>query len=104
MKATIQTSGRQFIVAEGDVLTVNRFPGTEAGATVEISEVLTVGEGESLKIGRPTVAGAVVTAKVIENKRGEKVIAFKKVKRTGHEKTRGHRQELSVIKIESIKA
>jgi large subunit ribosomal protein L21 len=104
MKATIKTSGRQFIVTEGDVLTVNRFPNTEAGGTVEIKDVLTVGEGESLQVGRPTVAGAVVTAKVLENKRGDKVITFKKVKRTGRERTRGHRQELSVIQIESIKA
>lgn len=103
MKATIKTSGRQFIVSEGDVLTVNRFPATEAGATVELKEVLTVGEGASLKIGHPLVAGAVVTAKVLENKRGDKVTVFKKVKRTGYEKKRGHRQELSVIQIESIK-
>jgi large subunit ribosomal protein L21 len=104
MKATIKTSGRQFIVSEGDVLTVNRFPNTEAGSTVEIKDVLSVGEGTSLTVGKPLVAGAVVTAKVLENKRGDKVITFKKVKRTGRERTRGHRQELSVIQIDSIKA
>jgi large subunit ribosomal protein L21 len=104
MKATIKTSGRQFIVAEGDKLTVNRFPGSDKGSVVEIRDVLAVGEGADLRVGKPLVEGAVVKAKVLENKRGDKVIVFKKVKRTGMERKRGHRQELSVIQIESIHA
>lgn len=103
MKATIKTQGQQFSVSEGDILTVNRYPKTEAGATIEIKEVLTTGEGESFKVGTPLLSGASVTAKVLENKRGDKVIVFKKKKRKGYERKRGHRQELSVIKIESIK-
>jgi len=71
---------------------------------VEIKDVLAAGEGESFKVGKPTLAGASVSAKILENKRGEKVIVFKKKKRKGMERKRGHRQELSVIKIESIKA
>lgn len=104
MKATIKTQGQQFAVSEGDILIVNRYPNTEAGSTVEITDVLSFGEGAEYKIGTPTLAGATVTAKVLENKRGKKVIIFKKKKRKGHEKKRGHRQELSVIKIETIKA
>jgi large subunit ribosomal protein L21 len=104
MKATIKTQGQQFAVSEGDILIVNRYPNTEAGSTVEITDVLSFGEGADFKIGSPTLAGASVTAKVLENKRGKKVIVFKKKKRKGHEKKRGHRQELSVIKIETIKA
>ncbi|HVU24404.1 MAG TPA: 50S ribosomal protein L21 [Opitutus sp.] len=104
MKATIKTQGQQFTVTEGDILTVNRYPNTEAGATVEITEVLATGEGDSFKVGTPTLAGAIVSAKILENKRGTKVIVFKKKKRKGMERKRGHRQELSVIKIESIKA
>jgi large subunit ribosomal protein L21 len=104
MKATIKTQGQQFAVSEGDILIVNRYPNTEAGSTVEITDVLSFGEGADFKIGTPTLAGATVTAKVLENKRGKKVIIFKKKKRKGHEKKRGHRQELSVIKIETIKA
>ena len=104
MKATIKTQDQQFAVSEGDILIVNRFPNTEAGSTVEITDVLSAGEGAAFKIGTPTLAGASVTAKVLENKRGDKVIVFKKKKRKGHEKKRGHRQELSVIKIEAIKA
>ena len=103
MKATIKSQGRQFTVTEGDVLIINRFPNTEKGSTVELNEVLTLGEGESLKIGTPTVKGASVSATVLENKRGKKVKVFKKNKRKGYERTRGHRQELSVIKIDSIK-
>jgi large subunit ribosomal protein L21 len=102
MKATIRTQGRQFTITEGDVLIVNRYPNTEAGATVEIKDVLAAGEGESYQVGKPTLAGATVSAKILENKRGDKVIVFKKKKRKGYERKQGHRQELSVIKIQSI--
>ena len=102
MKATIKTQGRQFTVSEGDILSVNRYPETEAGSQVEIKEVLAAGEGAEAKIGQPFVEGASVKATVLENKRGKKVIIFKKKKRKGYERTRGHRQELSVIKIDSI--
>jgi large subunit ribosomal protein L21 len=104
MKATIKTQGQQFTVTEGDILIVNRYPNTEAGATVEITDVLAAGEGADFKVGTPRLAGASVSAKVLENKRGDKVIVFKKKKRKGMERKRGHRQELSVIKIESISA
>ncbi len=102
MKATIKTQGQQFTVTEGDILIVNRYPKTEAGQTVEIKDVLAAGEGADYRVGRPTLAGASVSATILENKRGEKVIAFKKKKRKGFEKKRGHRQELSVIKIQTI--
>jgi large subunit ribosomal protein L21 len=81
---------------------VNRYPNTEAGATVEIKDVLAAGEGETYQVGKPTLAGATVSAKILENKRGDKVIVFKKKKRKGYERKQGHRQELSVIKIQSI--
>ncbi|NBR08126.1 MAG: 50S ribosomal protein L21 [Opitutaceae bacterium] len=84
MKATIKTQGKQFSVSEGDILIVDR------------------GEGENFKVGTPFLVGASVKAKVLENKRAKKVIVFKKKKRKGMERKRGHRQELSVIKIESI--
>ena len=83
MKATIKTQGQQFTVTEGDVLFVNRYPNTEAGQVIEIKEVLAAGEGADYKVGRPTLAGAIVSAKILENKRGDKVIVFKKKKRKG---------------------
>ena len=104
MKATIRTQGQQFAVSEGDILTVNLFPGSEKGATIEITDVLSAGEGADFRVGTPLLAGAKVTATILENKRGKKVIVFKKKKRKGHEKKRGHRQELSVIKIAAITA
>lgn len=104
MKATIKTQGQQFTVSEGDILTVNRYPGTEKGSTVQIKDVLAAGEGANFKVGTPLLSGASVSATILENKRGEKVIVFKKKKRKGMERKRGHRQELSVIKINSITA
>jgi len=104
MKATIKTQGQQFAVSEGDILTVNRYQNSVAGSTVQINEVLSSGEGETFKVGSPMIEGASVTATILENKRGKKVIVFKKKKRKGMERKQGHRQDLSVIKIESINA
>jgi large subunit ribosomal protein L21 len=102
MKATIKTQGQQFNVSEGDILVVNRYPNTEAGGTIQITDVLAAGEGATFQVGKPLLAGASVSAKILENRRGDKVIVFKKKKRKGYERKQGHRQELSVIKIESI--
>jgi large subunit ribosomal protein L21 len=88
MKATIKTQGQQFTVTEGDILIVNRYPGTEKGSTVEITDVLAAGEGEGYKVGTPRIAGASVSAKILENKRGDKVIVFKKKKRKGIKQVR----------------
>jgi len=104
MKATIRTQGQQFAVSEGDILIVNRYPNSEAGSTVQINEVLSSGEGESFKVSTPILDGASVTATILENKRGKKVVVFKKKKRKGMERKQGHRQELSVIKIQTINA
>ena len=104
MKATIKIQGKQLTVKEGDILFVNRFAGTNAGDTVENNEVLMVGDGEAAKFGAPYVDGASVSAKILENKRGKKVVIIKKHRRKRYERKRGHRQELSVIKVESIKA
>lgn len=103
MKATIKAQGRQFIVQEGDILFVNRFCDTKAGDTVTINDVLMLGEGAEARIGTPTVTGASVDLKILENKRGEKVRVFKKKRRKGYRRTRGHRQELSVVRVEAIK-
>tara|TARA_B100001248_G_scaffold241598_1_gene208357 strand:+ start:32445 stop:32759 length:315 start_codon:yes stop_codon:yes gene_type:complete len=104
MKATIQTQGRQFTVKEGDILFVNRFKDTNAGDSVTIDDVRMVGEGEQVRFGTPKVSGASVVIEILENKRDKKVIVFKKKRRKGYERKRGHRQEISVIKIKSIKA
>ena len=102
MKATIQTQGKQLTVSEGDILKLNRFPGTEAGQTVEIADVLAVIDGDSTKFGTPHVAGASVTATVLENKKDKKIVVFKKKRRQGYTRRKGHRQEISILKVESI--
>lgn len=102
MKATIKTQGRQFTITEGDILTVNRYPDTQAGDSVTIDTVLSLGEGESTQFGAPLVSGASVKATVLENKRGDKVMSIRKRPRQRTATRRGHRQELSVIKIETI--
>lgn len=102
VKAVITTQGKQFSIAEGDILFVDRYVGSNAGDVIEIGEVLVIGEGESAVIGTPTVAGASVRAVILENKRAKKVVVFKKKRRKGYQRKRGHRQELSVIRIEAI--
>tara|TARA_Y100000813_G_C23980637_1_gene266313 strand:- start:76 stop:390 length:315 start_codon:yes stop_codon:yes gene_type:complete len=103
MKATIKTQGRQFTVTEGDILKVNAFPETKAGDSVDINEVLMIGEGSDARFGAPLVEGASVKVTILENKKDKKVVIFKKKRRQGYKKRRGHRQQLSVIKVESIK-
>ena len=104
MKAIIQTSGRQFTVQVGDIIFVNRFPNTKAGDKVTIDQVLAAGDGADIKFGTPTLKGASVTASILENKRGEKVTIIKMKRRHGYRRKQGHRQELSVIKIDAITA
>ena len=103
MKATIKTQGRQFTVTEGDVLKVNAYPETKAGDSVDINEVLMIGEGSDARFGAPLVKGASVKITILENKKDKKMVIFKKKRRQGYKKRRGHRQHLSVIKVESIK-
>ena len=101
MYAVIKTGGKQYRVAKDDVVTIERVAG-EAGATVEFTEVLMVGSGESVKVGTPTVAGAKVTAELVGQVRGEKLIAFKKRRRKNSRRKKGHRQDLSTVRITTI--
>ena len=103
MKAPIKTQGRQFTVTKGDILKVNSYPNTQAGDSVEFNEVLMIGEGSDARFGSPLVEGASVKATILENKKDKKIVVFKKKRRQGYKRRRGHRQHLSVIKIESIK-
>jgi large subunit ribosomal protein L21 len=101
MYAVIKTGGKQYRVAKDDVLEIERLAG-EAGSKIEFTEVLMVGEGASVKVGKPTVAGAKVTAELVEQSRGPKLIAFKKRRRKNSRRKRGHRQDLSTVRITSI--
>jgi large subunit ribosomal protein L21 len=101
MFAVIKTGGKQYRVAANDLLKVEKVVGN-AGDIVEFNEVLMVGEGEGAVVGAPTVAGALVTAHVVEQGRAAKVIAFKKRRRQNSKRTRGHRQHLTTIRIAEI--
>lgn len=101
MFAVMKTGGKQYKVAAGDILTVEKLA-ADAGATVEFDQVLMVG-GESLTIGAPLVEGAAVKAEVLEQFRGEKVIAFVKRRRKhSSQRRRGHRQYLTRVRITDI--
>ena len=101
MYAVIKTGGKQYRVTANDTLRVEKIAG-EAGATVEFNEVLMVGGDGAPKIGAPFLSGAKVTAEVVEQCRADKVIAFKKRRRKNSRRKRGHRQELTTVKIRDI--
>ncbi len=98
MYAVIQTGGKQYRVANGDVITVEKLEG-DAGATLAIEPVLMVNDGKASQVGAPVVEGASVTAEVVEQTRGKKIIVFKKKRRQGYRRTMGHRQELTVLRV-----
>ena len=102
MIATIKTQGRQFTVVEGDILKVNLYPKTKAGDTINITDVFMLGDGEATRFGSPVVENASVKATILENKKDTKVITIKKKRRQGYKRVKGHRQHLSIIKINSI--
>ena len=101
MYAIIATGGKQYKVAEGDVIRVEKL-GAEAGETVTFDQVLAV-SNDGLKVG-DEVANATVTASVVENGKGKKAIVYKYKRKTGYHKKNGHRQQFTKVKIEKINA
>jgi large subunit ribosomal protein L21 len=103
MYAVLETGSKQYRVAKGDTLEIERLD-VEAGKPITFDRVLLVNNDGKLTVGSPTVASASVTADVVAHKRGEKKIAFKMKRRKGYHRTVGHRQELTVVKITEIKS
>jgi large subunit ribosomal protein L21 len=101
MYAVIKTGGKQYRVKPGDLLVVEKLAG-EPGAKVAFDQVLMVGEGEAVTVGAPVIEGASVSATLIETRKGEKVKIFKKIRRQGYRRTRGHRQPESVLRVTAI--
>ena len=101
MKAIIVTGGKQYTVAEGDVLFVEKL-GVEAEETVKFEQVLAVLDGENTKIGTPVVEGAAVEAKVVKNGKGKKVTVFKYKPKKNEKKKIGHRQPYTKVEITKI--
>ena len=103
MYAVIKTGGKQYKVASGDVILVEKLDG-EAGASVTLAEVLMIGDGANITVGAPTVKGASVAAEVVGQEKADKVIIFKKNRRHNYRRKRGHRQKLTALKITGINA
>lgn len=101
MFAVIKTGGKQFRVAAADVITIPKLA-AEAGETVTFDEILMLSRDGGIDVGAPGVAGALVTAEIVEQTRGPKVIAFKKRRRKNSRRKRGHRQDLTVVRVSSI--
>src|SRR5579863_1835244 len=101
MFAIVKTGGKQYRVGPGDQIVVERIEG-DVGAEVALDQVLAISDGELNALGTPTVANASVRAKIVQQPRGTKVIVFKKKRRKNYRRKRGHRQELTVLRIEGI--
>lgn len=101
MFAVIKTGAKQYKVAVGDVIKVEKLDG-EAGSTVSLDHVLMVGDDKGVKVGTPTISGTSVTAEILEQARAAKIIVFKKKRRQNYRRKAGHRQEQTVLRITDI--
>ncbi len=103
MYAIVRTGGKQYQVANGDQLRVEKLPGN-VGDTIELSEVLMVVDDENVNIGQPLVDNAKVVATIAEQGKAKKIIVFKKKRRKGYRLKQGHRQPYTALKIQEITA
>ena len=103
MFAVIRTGGKQYKVAPNDVIAVEKLDG-EAGATIELGAVLMVGDGATVSTGTPLISGASVSAELVEQRRADKIIVFKKKRRHNYRRKNGHRQLQTVLRITEIRA
>ena len=103
MYAIVKTGGKQYKVAAGDTLRVERIAG-DTGSLVELTDVLMVTTDQEVKVGKPTVAGAKVVGQIVEQDRAKKIIVFKSKRRKSSKKCIGHRQDYTALKIKEIVA
>jgi len=101
MFAVVKTGGKQYRVAKDDKILVESIK-AEEGATVSLDEVMMIGENGSVTVGTPLVKDAVVSAEVVSQTRGPKIIIFRRKRRKNHRRTQGHRQDLTLLKITGI--
>lgn len=102
MFAVIRTGGKQYRVAKDDVISVEKLA-AEPGATIELTDVLMLGEGADVATGAPMLDGASVSATVVEQTRAKKIIVFKKKRRHNYRRKKGHRQHQTVLRITEIR-
>jgi len=103
MYAVIRTGGKQYRVVKDEIISVEKLPG-EPGSTIELADVLAIGDGAELTTGTPMISGASVSATVVEHGRGDKIIIFKKKRRHNYRRKNGHRQAFTKLRIEAISA
>jgi large subunit ribosomal protein L21 len=99
--AIIESGGKQYRVEPGGIVALERIPG-EVGTRVELGQVLLVSDGQTVRVGQPTVAGARVVSEIVAQTRGEKIDVFKFKKRKKYRRKTGHRQELTQVRISEI--
>ncbi len=99
--AVIETGGKQYRVEQDSILNVEKIK-TEAGAAIELAPVLAISDGTTLTIGKPAIDGAKVSAMVVKQIRAKKVVSFKKKRRKGYTRKKGHRQDQTVLQITGI--
>ena len=100
--AIIQTGGKQYKVKSGEILKIEKLPGSKSDTKVEFKEILAYGDDKIIEIGAPTVQGAKVEANLIKNSKNRTVLIFKKRRRQNSRRKNGHRQQYSMIKINKI--
>jgi len=103
MFAIIRTGGKQYKVAKDDLIAVEKLAG-DPGATIELAEVLMVGDGATVATGAPLLDGASVSATLVEHRRADKIIVFKKKRRHNYRRKNGHRQHQTLLRITEIRA
>ena len=101
MYALVKTGGKQYRVAKDDTILVERIT-AEEGTEVILNDIVMLGDGDKVTIGTPTVEGAAVSATVVRQTRGQKLIIFRRKRRKNHRRTQGHRQDLTLLKINDI--
>ena len=99
--AVVETGGKQYVVRPRDVLEVESLP-SEVGQKIELGPLLALSDGTKLSVGKPTLKGTKATCTVVSHIRGVKVVSFRKQRRKGYTRRKGHRQELTVLRVESI--
>uniref|UniRef100_A0A7V4G7U9 Large ribosomal subunit protein bL21 n=1 Tax=Desulfobacca acetoxidans TaxID=60893 RepID=A0A7V4G7U9_9BACT len=101
MFAIIQTGGKQYRVAPGDILRVERLPG-ERGDEIALDQVLLVADEENIRVGQPLVAGARVVGRILQQGKAKKIIVFKKKRRKNYRRKQGHRQLFTALEVKEI--
>ena len=99
--AVVETGGKQYVVKPRDVLKVESLP-KEIGEKIELGPLLAVSDGHKLTVGKPTIEGSKITCTVLSQFRGAKVVSFRQKRRKGYTRQKGHRQEVTLLRVESI--